>query len=80
MISLKRFVTSEPGKILISIILGLGLSTIFRKTCKEMNCIRFMGIAPEKVNDKIYKFNGKCYKYNNEAVTCDSKKKTVRFE
>lgn len=80
MISLKRFVSSEPGKILISIILGLGLSTLFRKTCNDMSCIMFKGVSPEKVNNKIYKFNNKCYKYKNEAVSCDPTKKSLVFE
>ena len=39
----KRLFHSEVGKNIISIILGLGLATLFRKVCHDKNCIRFNG-------------------------------------
>ena len=33
--NLKRLIYSDVGRIVISIILGLGLATLFRRVCKE---------------------------------------------
>ena len=39
--NLKRLLYSSLGKIIISIMLGLGLATMFSKVCKDKNCITF---------------------------------------
>ena len=39
--NLKRLIYSDVGRIVISIILGLGLATLFRRVCKERNCLVF---------------------------------------
>ena len=41
--NLRRLLESELGKNIISILLGLGLATLFRKVCTDKNCIRFNG-------------------------------------
>ena len=61
---------SESGKIIISIILGLGLATLFRKVCGESNCIVYKGTPKEDIKDKIFRFNDKCYKYDVKPVSC----------
>ena len=33
----RRLLYSTPGKYIISILLGLGLATLFRRACKERN-------------------------------------------
>ena len=38
---LKRLIHSGFGKVIIPILLGLGLATMFRKVCKDRNCIVF---------------------------------------
>ena len=35
---IKHFLSSENGKIIISILLGLGFATLFRKNCEGRNC------------------------------------------
>ena len=61
---------SETGKIVISIILGLGLATLFRKVCGESNCLVYKGVSNNEIKGKVFKFNDKCYSYNIKAVTC----------
>ena len=61
---------SETGKIMISIILGLGLATLFRRVCGESNCLVYKGISNSEIKDKVFKFNDKCYSYNIKAVSC----------
>ncbi len=36
---LSKFFHTTTGKYLMSIILGLGLASLFRKVCKDKNCL-----------------------------------------
>ena len=65
-----EFLNSNTGKIVLSIIWGLGLSALFRQACKGRNCIIIKGVNPNKVKDKIFQFDDKCYKYNSYNVSC----------
>ena len=76
---LKRLIYGGPGKIIISIILGLGLATLFRKVCKDRDCIVFRAPDIKKIHNQIFKFEGKCYKFSEEIERCDNKKKIVPF-
>jgi hypothetical protein len=73
----KRLLNSSIGITLISIVLGLGLATLFRKVCTDKSCIVFNGPVISDVNDKIYKFGEKCYQYHVSPTTCDQNKKIV---
>jgi hypothetical protein len=77
---LGKFVHTERGKILMSILLGLGLATLFRKVCKENNCLAFHAAPLDEFKDKIYKNNGKCVKYVPVATKCSLNSKTITFE
>lgn len=76
---LEKFVGSQTGKYLMSIILGIGLATIFRQVCKGTNCTIIKAPPLEEIDDKIYKFDDKCYKITREPIICKTKKKTVIF-
>jgi len=76
---LSKFVHSETGRYLMSIILGLGLATFFRRMCNGKKCIISKAPPLEEIEDKIYKFDGKCYKLEKNAETCVKDKKTVAF-
>jgi hypothetical protein len=69
--------TTPLGKILLSIILGLGLASLFRKVCTDKNCINFHGPVIEDIEGKTYKHGTKCYKYTAQSEKCDSTKKIV---
>ena len=71
----KRLLNTELGRIFISILLGLGLATLFRKVCTDKSCIVFHGPVISEIDDKIYKYGDKCYKYSGNSTTCDEKKK-----
>jgi hypothetical protein len=62
---------------MISIILGLGLATLFRKACDDKNCIVFNGPVIKEIEGKIYKHGEKCYKYSSVSDKCDSTKRVV---
>lgn len=78
-IHIRRLLYSKYSHILISIILGFGLATIFRKACKQRNCIMFRAPPLKDINEKVYKFNNKCYKYDYNNVSCNKNKKKVPF-
>ena len=78
-IDIKALIYSRVGKIIISIILGLGLATLFRKVCNNRNCLKFTGPPLNKVENTKYSYDNKCYKFSTQAVKCDKDKKQVRF-
>jgi hypothetical protein len=76
---LAKFFHSETGKHMLSIILGLGLASLFRTVCKEKNCIIFKAPPLADIKDKVFKQNDKCYKYTPVSRKCDASKKIVEF-
>ena len=77
--NLKQLIYSPGGKVFISILLGIGLATMFRKACNERNCIKFVGPSDKELREKTFKFNNKCYTFKTTAETCNKTKKQVRF-
>jgi hypothetical protein len=77
---LKTFLHSKNGRILMSVLLGIGISTLFRKVCKDRNCLVFKAPQYEKIKDKIFKFDNKCYTYKDNIKQCDKNKQIVEFE
>lgn len=73
----KRLFTTELGKIFISILLGLGLASLFRKVCNDKNCIVFNGPILKDFENKIYKYDEKCYKYSTYLSPCNPHKKII---
>jgi hypothetical protein len=75
--NLKRLLNTGLGKFFISVLLGLGLATLFRKVCKDKNCITFNGPVISEIDGKIYKYGEKCFKYSATAAKCDTTKQVV---
>lgn len=80
MLNFKDLLHKETSKYIISILLGLGLAALFRKACKDGNCVHF---ESPPVNDltggKVYKYGNECYNYSIATQKCDSGKKTVEL-
>jgi len=74
---LRRLIYSDVGRIIISILLGLGLATLFRKVCNDRNCIIFKAPNIEKIKNQIFKFDNKCYKFSEKIEKCDDKRKKI---
>ena len=74
---LSKFVRNKTGKIIMSIILGLGLATLFRQVCRDNNCTIYK--APIINESDVYKFENECYSFEKISTKCNNKKKTVRF-
>jgi len=76
---LDKFVHTNTGRVIMSLILGIGLATLFRVACKGKHC-RIIEAPPlEEIEDQIYKFDGKCYKMEKNAIKCDKQKTTVKI-
>jgi len=69
---LLKLVQSKLGRFLISVILGLGLATLFRKSCKSKECTVFLAPDVSSIKDDIYSYDNKCIKYKEKAVKCDN--------
>lgn len=73
----KRLLNSSLGKIIISILIGLGLATLFRKVCNDKNCLTFKGPILGEIDGKIYKHGEKCFTYSATNTPCDKNKQTI---
>ena len=78
--NLGKFVHTETGRTIMSILLGLGLASLFRTVCKDHNCLIFHAPPLDEFKDKIFKTNGKCVKYVPAPTKCSLNVKTVTFE
>ena len=74
---LSKFVHTAHGRIIMSVILGFGLATLFREVCKGKECVVMKAPSMDEIKDKIYKYNDKCYSYKAEGKTCDTSKKII---
>jgi hypothetical protein len=77
--NLDNYINNPTGKIVMSILLGLGLSTIFRQICKGKKCREILSPPLTEIDNQTYKFNNKCYTFEKNPITCSNNKKTVRF-
>lgn len=62
---------SKMGQIIISIILGLGLATIFKKVCKDDNCIIIKSPNIKDIEKYYYKINDDCFRYTPYVTKCN---------
>lgn len=74
---LDRLLKTVMGKVFISILLGLGLATLFRKVCKDKNCIVFNGPVISEVDGKFFQHGNDCYQYTMTPTICDKTKRII---
>jgi hypothetical protein len=79
-IAIKKILHSNLARYIVSILFGLGLASLFRKACKERNCLVFRGPSIDKLKNKIYKYDNKCYKFNENTSKCGQKNRQIEFE
>ena len=66
-----RLLNTSEGNVLLSVIWGLGLAALFRRACKNRNCIVIKAPPRESLDNKTYKYDGKCYKYSTKNAKCN---------
>jgi len=76
---LDKFVHSQTGKIIMSVLLGFGLATFFRAICKGTHC-RIISAPPmEEIDNQTYKFDNKCYKLEKNSIKCEKNRNTIKI-
>jgi hypothetical protein len=75
-----KFLHTENGKIVMSILLGFGLASLFRSVCKGAGCVKFYAAPLDKIKDKIYKNGKKCVTFSPMYAKCSMKAKTLTFD
>jgi len=76
----RKLISSDIGRMLLSILLGLGLSAVFKKSCDGKNCLVYRAPEPKDIKDKTFVYNKKCYTFDEEQVKCNNKAKQVMME
>jgi hypothetical protein len=61
---------SDTGIKFVSIILGFGLATLFRQSCKDDSCRIIKGPNIKELEKRFYKIDDKCYRYKPVATMC----------
>jgi hypothetical protein len=78
----KNLLHTSMGKIILSVLLGLGFATLFRQICNSKDCYKFIGPKHNELRDKIFASDSektKCYSLVEENITCGSKSKTLDY-
>lgn len=71
---------TKQGSIIVSIILGIGIASLFRKSCEARNCMVFRAPTLSKVKSNVFKHDDKCYKFTEKSVQCNpTSKRQVSF-
>jgi len=85
MVHFEKFLKEGTGRIIMSVILGIGLASLFRQACKGHNCLRFIPPNLDTLTQQIFKVdlgdeNGgeRCVAYETILTKCDSNKRTIR--
>ena len=73
---MKTFHTPN-GQMIISFILGIGLASLFRKVCKDRNCIVFKAPDFDEVTKNVYTHGDKCYAFTKSAVPCGQTEREI---
>lgn len=60
--------------VIFSLILGIGLASLFDTVCKDGNCVIVRSKPLEEVENKIHKKNNKCYRYYAKPAKCTDDK------
>jgi len=79
-LQLGKFVHSENGKIIMSLLLGFGLASLFRTVCKGDGCLEFHAAPLDKIKDKIYRNGDKCLTFKPSNTKCSLNAKVITFE
>ena len=67
---LSTLLNTKEGQMIISVLLGFGLATLFRKVCKDQSCIVVKGPRVADVDGIYYRIGDTCHKYTPSVVPC----------
>ena len=67
---IRRLIYSDVGRIFLSILLALGLATIFRRSCTSDDCIVRKVPSRYDMHDTVYKDDADCYRVKLRESEC----------
>jgi hypothetical protein len=76
-INIKRLLYTPVGKVIMSIVFGLGIAALFYKVCEDKSCITFRGPMIHEVDGKIIQYGEECYKNEVIAVPCETSRQQL---
>lgn len=76
---LQKAMHTKWGQFIISVILGLGLASLFRKACNELNCLSFTAPKVSEVEKTVYKHANECYKFKAMSKPCNKDINSIQF-
>lgn len=65
-----RLLYSAIGQRVVSILLGLGLATLFQKACTDRKCILIQAPPLKDLEKFYYRHGTDCYRYTPYMVPC----------
>jgi len=68
-----EWMRTVAGRRLISVILGLGLASLFREACTDDRCLVVRGPKLSDVYKRTFRLDDRCYTYRPVATTCVEK-------
>ena len=79
---LDKLFHTTSGKTMISIILGLGIASLFRQACKGTNCVLVKALPMDSIANTVYKHpsSERCIRYEVNPVKCDKSKKIYHYD
>jgi len=74
----------RPMVVLLSILWGLGLATLFASVANNRNCMIVRGELPSEIEKKVFQYpdiENKCYTYKSYITPCENEiYKKVKIE
>jgi len=67
-----KFLNTNEGSIIISIIWGLGISCLFKKVCNNKNCIIYKAPKENSILNNIFKYKDKCFNFKKIKAKCSN--------
>lgn len=65
-----RLLYTREGQISVAVILGLGLASLFAKTCEGGRCIVVHAPPVDQVVGRQWRMGDKCYKFEARQAGC----------
>ena len=78
-LGIMKLLHTDNGRYAISFILGIGLASLFRKICKDRNCLVFKAPPLEEVTKNTYSYGDKCYTFKERLTKCTDNKDKIAF-
>jgi len=76
--------SKRPMIVLLSIVWGIGLATLFASVANNRNCIIVRGELPSDIEQKVFQYpdlENKCYTYKSYMTPCETEiYKKVKIE